>query len=883
MDEMAPQERDHGDAPLWARVVAWRFTPDSNQTGFVPCLQAHDVPALGVVAFFDNPDTTRFGALSATEMGAELTADIAARILDGQECSLVEKVRSIVFERIAAFPNEIPLNDATASIIAERIAGSSPDTTHIDAELRWLGTHDRQVAVGVARTAAENATAGPPFEILLASCRALIEFGSEEDVDVVYRTAERLAVGGYPDVAGELAAGALTSSPSAARLVPLLSRFASNGWPLGAPLAEAIESAEPTLVLEMATALPIGWCGPHLLQPLSRRDGMVIVGRLADLPAEQRAWVIDNGGWSDDAYEALARAASELDEPVVDAIFRRIAAQTSATLASSSGMRVFPRLGIKLLCEAVLSGRLDVESPALGVLALAPSTTRVSVFRRLSWRSPERAVLMMQLVVKGSLDDVVELSDELRNLGAPARSAALEHIAPLVPDPIAAKLVELFADDEVALASLSSAPIPAGVVLQRWVESDDMTAFRALDASEHSATRLDHARELLLTPRAGDNHAMSDLTEVLTELARAHAHLEVCLFLCTPDAVARSSLLVAALRILAEASQAEDLGSDVLAACATLCRNNTSVDVRRASYEVLRHCAVQPALVELLVERREVEPLLQEDVSALIAHVVDRLEMQLQDGQLDDVGPLALLQQLSPQAAVAHARRFAADPHRPENRRVGVQILGDHGDPQTDLPTLQDAVRDPNAEVQAAARSALRRLTVGDIQRAHERLGELAAFEPEWQNCDPVQLYGDHAEPIREALDRVAMNETKGLPGQAIDQLSEVAKYLLFRYVATLGADQGVSPDLVQRCARNDVDYGTVLRNGSLMGKLPWLSNLSALYEQRTEHPTRKRSLTVVPSKTDEDLEHAYRLFRDGVAPLLNALRKAVAEGSPTD
>lgn len=868
-----------GGTPLWARAVGYRFdTSNKGQTGFVTALNNGDAFALAVIAFFDNPNKGRFAAIQRHAIGPAAASVIASRIALGEQCTLLDKIRGVVYGAVAAEPSDVPLTDDVAAVLAARLRAGEGDVAVLEQELAWLGAHRPELAVSAASDLLTATPLAAPFSLTVLGCRAVAAFGAAADIETVFATADDVGAAGDPDTAGQLTALACNAGVDAARLTTNLLRFAANGWPMPVPLVSCVDELDARTVLEVAAQLPAAWSGPHLLAPLTKRAGVDVIRSLVSLPSDQVSWVIANGAFRDAELAELVRECRQVSETALAEAYSRVAAATSASIGRETALNALPRLGIRLLCDGVLAGELDVAAPELAVLATASASTRISVYRKVAWRSPDRASNLAQLLARGDLSDIVELADGIGELSLVAQDALLRQVAPALVEPVATRLVSALAESSNALSALASAPTPAAAVLNRWIAEDDIVAFRALESGEHASARLEHACELLLAGGGGEGRTPDVESELLGALAAANQHVDVCLQIASPEAARPADFVRRALDALVTTPDAvRAAAADVLEVCAALCRVHLSTDVRRAAYRVLELCPPSKDLVELLVERATVEPVLQEDVRAVANRSVERLERLLANGTAqDELEALNLLVALNPGAAVVHARQFVDDAHRPSHRRAGVVVLGDHGDPDVDQEILRNALGDPDAEVQASAQRALRRLTVGDIQRAHERLGELAEFGPEWAALDPVLLYGDHGEPVREALERVAANETKQLAGQAIDQLSEVAKYLVFRFISVCGPGAMLDAKLTQACATNSIDYGAVLKNGNLTARFGWITHIAALYDNRTEHPTKRSSLKVVPAKTDDDLVHAYRLFRDGVGPLLRQLESHV-------
>jgi hypothetical protein len=144
----------------------------------------------------------------------------------------------------------------------------------------------------------------------------------------------------------------------------------------------------------------------------------------------------------------------------------------------------------------------------------------------------------------------------------------------------------------------------------------------------------------------------------------------------------------------------------------------------------------------------------------------------------------------------------------------------------------------------------------------------MAELDPTWwSQLDPTRLFGTWGDALREGLDRVATNEGDENWGQAIDQLGEVAKILLYRCIDLAGTTAGVSSKLISGARTNDLAFGTALEAQQLLQTWSWIHHFASLHEQRTEHLVARGSTQTLPKMELADYEHAMRLFRDGAHP----------------
>ncbi len=194
---------------------------------------------------------------------------------------------------------------------------------------------------------------------------------------------------------------------------------------------------------------------------------------------------------------------------------------------------------------------------------------------------------------------------------------------------------------------------------------------------------------------------------------------------------------------------------------------------------------------------------------------------------------------------------------------------------------MQETLADePSEDVRKEIRRAIRRLRVGDSAAAHERLGELAgvADQESWTSLDPSAVYGSWTAAIVEGLDRVARADSQADYGTAIDQLDEVAKALLYRAIELAGDQAAIKEGNRAKAATNDLEYGSVLGWQTLNQVWPWVHNLGALHQLRTEHIAARGTVAPPPVRSSDDLTTARSFFKLGTAPCCELIRKCVTQ-----
>src|SRR5690606_7273652 len=117
---------------------------------------------------------------------------------------------------------------------------------------------------------------------------------------------------------------------------------------------------------------------------------------------------------------------------------------------------------------------------------------------------------------------------------------------------------------------------------------------------------------------------------------------------------------------------------------------------------------------------------------------------------------------VDPRAALPYARAILdTDTDSPTRRSLAAEILGRHGD-EEDIARLETAHRqEPDPATERALGMAIRRLKVGDLAAAHQRLGEWAGLDQEtWQGHDEKLVWANRGPALVEALDRIAKHQS---------------------------------------------------------------------------------------------------------------------------
>lgn len=413
-------------------------------------------------------------------------------------------------------------------------------------------------------------------------------------------------------------------------------------------------------------------------------------------------------------------------------------------------------------------------------------------------------------------------------------------------------------------------------MLGRWEETRDLAYFRALTNTEYAEQRLVPITDVVRD--YGSDINATDRRELLSTLEVSDTRYKVLIAIITdwgqhpgPDAATLEVALELASDHLRHGADPEPLveAAGPLSLTAPLA-------VRKALYASLVAAPPTPAVVSLLDERRSGETRTGKPaVTSAIDAIIEKLTtLAGSDDPHEAVQGLKMLDQLQPEAGLPFARHLAETATGATDRIIAIRILGQHGDRSKDPSLLrsifegEDAHPDP--KVRTEATHAIRRLEIGDLDAAHERLGLLAAKDPAaWMDeaHNPILLYGSWGDALQEGLDRIAQAETAENWRDAIDQLDEVAKVLLYRALEVAGPSEPSIASQVQRAQARDPNYGAVVGSQQLHQVWHWTRFFNALHAMRTAHITQPGSTTPPPKREPTDFEAAKVMFRDGTGP----------------
>ena len=874
-------------AKLDFQQLAELCTQDRHTEALLAAHAAKDADGVFLVSAYENPgDLSRIAHMLTIPRLCKPAVNL---VLDGIHQDDDGALTTLAYEAIKAHADDLRLSSEQAASLLSRMADSDDPIEDTGELLNWVFIHHPSVALVAARE--RVAAAQPGSHNTIEVVRALELLGASSDSSnraEVHDLANRCLDASQPESAGETIQHLQScTEDDVAAILTQLSRYSAEGWKVHEGYLRVVDGLSDVHVLEFRAAVPDGmtevWFEAHILPRLFAVHPDVIVRSL------------DGELWTDQAVTTVLALPSwgDIDAQLVVRAFKAVRNRGSQDLMSRARTTVkdlvvaadpgdhtaahFPRLGVRVLLQDALSGRSPPENPELAqALGHLHPDDRRSEFMRARWTSPTRAGLLAEIVSGTNPAEVSSLLEEVKDLSDPARCAFLTISGPALSQEQASEIAAYFAGDQVALETMARSEPTASVLLDSWTEDANLCSFRALIAAEDQRPiqhAMIHVRDYTLPFSAAVRSEMLEVIsehqdpvplalEIVSDWSREHP---------PPD----DGTLIAAMALLARNLTNSAAHGQVAETLASICRTHGSWKVREAAYEVLSNADPVDEVVDLLHERSKNEASAgQEAVEAAIATVAQKLVTGAQADDPAAAGALASLQKLSPQTALPAARRIASSAVDPEHRLLAVGILSNHGNREADvelLRTLADEYADPG--VRAEAQRGIRRLEIGDLHAAHERIGELADCESEaWNQLDPAVVFGSWAQAVQAALERIAENEASQNWGQAIDQLTELAKVTLYRAIEVAGSTNSFSEKVIAATSKPSSSFGSTLRNQQVMTAWPWVAHFGSLYGLRTEHVTEGNT-TAPPKKRDaDDFTHALRLFRDGAHSCLTLI-----------
>ena len=848
-----------------------------------------DLIGMLMVSIFDTGALLRVELLLEADGGRALATEIVLIGIERNDGD--DAITKLAYEALAAHSSDLPLASPQADILLKRLQTDEDALENADAAavFRWIAHHHRDQALALARAHVAEITVGDPDELDIAASRFLGASYEPDDhsalLDYAGRCAEAGHFGPHSTILGHLTT---VTDDDVARLLPQLGQYVPSNAAPGPGLVQLLGllTIDQIRILgaEIPTSLTDQWFTGHLLPHLFEARADELVGTLHEdwWPEASLTWILGPNAPSNNNNPALlSRVLHSVhrrgDPPRVKDAHQLILRQTLAAPAENSVRSAMPRLGARILLAEALQGNLDPDSPEiLEALNHLPADLRLDEYRAARWRQKTNAGLMAKVIAGVDVNDVEELISEIGALKSNARVAFLTEIASHLTEDIGARVATAFRDDEPALAAVVAGPASAEAVLHLWEETCDLAYFRALASTDYSEQRLAPIPNLV-------RDYSSDLTaqgrrELISTLELSDSRYELLLAMIhnweQHPGPGPANLEVVLELVSVHLKSGAD--PEPLVEAARPLSLTAPLRVRKALYAALAAGPATPAVVSLIDERRSGEAKAGKPaVMSTIDAITERLKEQAgSDDPHEAVDALKMLDQLQPKAALPFARRLARTATNPDKIIIAIRILGQHGDRTRD-PALLREIADgedahPDPRVRTEATRAIRRLEIGDLDAAHERLGMLTTKDPStWmdENHNPTLLYGSWADALQEGLDRIAQAETAENWRDAIDQLDEVAKVLLYRALEVAGSSKPTIAGQVQRAQARDPNYGGVVRSQQLHQVWQWTTFFETLHAMRTAHITQTGSTIPPPKRMQPDFDAAKVMFRDGAGP----------------
>ncbi len=832
------------------------------------------------------------GSLSRFELLLETEPDLATRVaLEGvRRNDTEEAITELAYVALAGYGEQLALTSSQASDLTEWMTNGDLVPTHATQVLEWIACHQRGHALRFARSHVEAAPAGSLGPLEIAAVKLLGASDTREDHAALLAYADRQVRANQYDSHGVVVSHLMTlRMADLQEFISQLGVYAASNQAPGPELVNLFGRFERDQIQAMVEGVPdpiaLPWFLNQVLPHLFLSHTEIVTRSLGQpwWPEEAVTWIVTRADWTPHArlLPVMLRAVKERsDSSEARRVRELILEAVQMAPADHAAKGDMPRLGVRTLLSEALSGDLAPEAAELkAALEHVDERLRIAEYKVARWKQPVRAERMARIVaLGGNIEDVLSLIDELRALPTRARRHFMLGICPHLVDDVAAQLSEAFADDPVGLAALASSPVGANAMLAKWQGTVELAYFRALASTEHSDSRLAEVPDLVRD--YGNDLATAERRELVTALGLTDGRYRVLTRIIgdwarhpQPD----PSVIKMALEL------AEDhlvLGADPDPLIdAGIVLSSAPVDLRKALYAAVGRARPTPALVAFLAERRDGEAAAgRPAVSDAIAATTAKLEAEAAtDDPHRAASAVTQLDMLAPVVALPVARWLSRAAPLADQRITAIRILGEHGNREADAGLLRAIAQGDEADgdprVRGEATRALRRLEIGDLAAAHEKLAELAGLDSDtWTDVDPQVLYGSWAETLRQVLDRIAKAETDENWAYGIDQLDEAGKILLYRALETAGVEHGRLKGLVKKAQSRDPKYGSVVNAQALAETWPWVAFFAALHAKRTAHANQAGSSAPAPKQTEADFDAMKVAFRDGAGPCLQVI-----------
>ena len=876
-----------------ARRALEHLGDDDAFEAFVTGVDSRDPHALVIGAIYGRPEVARLSRLRDMDaVGASLATDlILMGIVSPPDRAFYRETWRAVAENADRFRFAGDQSDRLRALILE--------TEELDSDQRaelvgWLHRHDAAVGLIVARELVDEHSPQASDAVELRAFEIVGATGETEDHERLHVLASRLVeanqIAHVPPVFGAIATPGPDDLDVIGDYVQAIGASAAALPPSVAGLLGRLDAATFVQLFERFVAAPNlhAWGSAHLL------PGVVDVHLPALIEATSESWWPEWGNvwltnqivWAEHPDGYLLSAITQLQASApnyADTLRSSLQAIITATPDQTQLSR-HPRLGAAFLFNEALAGDIAESHGALvAALKHLEPEHRIGVYHKANWRKKERAHVAVATIRAVGAEDLAntDIQVKISDLAPGVLMSVLDEVARETPAHGTVNLVELLIHDADALSVLAAHSGARAVLFERWDTENNLDAFRALLGALESATpetdpltlveakvrdysnRLSAVERVFVAAQLPDSEQSKLLSSILDDRHNP-----------TSNAPA-DELLIAAVR---ELGLFED-ASMVFEVLGQLGESYPAPEIRSAVVLTLGEQEPTAEIANYLQAReRDEVAKVRPAATAALDQIANRLdEIAGTDNRHVADPALAVLADVRPERALPHAQQRLSSPD-PETRQTAAIVLGAHGDASIHTADLERAVEhEPTKVTREAIEGAIRRLKVGDVIAAHEYLGELTDLAgPGWDSMDTADLYDEAAPLIVAGLDRVVSNRSSGHWGTAIDQLSEVAKYLLFRVIAVAGPGVGLKQALVGQAAANSIDYGSVLNNAQIYATWSWIASLNSLYQLRTEHLSKKNDMRPVKEATSDDFTSALVMFRQGAGQCLTVLRQAI-------
>jgi len=841
-----------------------------------------------IVSVFDDPTPCRLWLLFDQKGGPQITSSVVMAGIDRNEGGLTDLALQAIDHRGPQLPLDVGRAKALVATLAD--AECTLEDDRAAAVLGWVALHQPSIALKFSADHLREAPVRQPNP-LDQMALSLVGAGSAAGFhEVLLEWAGRCYEANQPEPANEIL-GYLDqpTDQDVAELAAFFMRHSESGWsptPGALRIVGQLEEGQIRIVgRSVPESLPAQWFNQHLLPQLFRLHTASLVAMLTEgwWHESSLSWIAQKAPWGSQNHQLLLpdvlrafRGSSQAR--FEEAIRVKLREQVVAAPADHCVRTAFPHLGARTLLDEALNARIPPTDDNLvqALNHLAPEVRR-RVYVDAKWKQQRRAVLAGEIIAAVDVTDAASKLVRTAAFDLPDDSldAWLRAIAGDLDPDSAQSLIDCRRKNVRALTAMATGNAAADLLLERWTSTHDLIAFEALSESIHSLDRLDSVPGAVRAYPG--NLATNDRCHLLELYGAQQDRRPVLMELLEdrkaprPNQRPGNDLLIVALGLLGEDLEDDDPG-DILKVLVDICLTYRDIPVRATTYAVLGRCKPTAPVVDILLRRKTDDRSAAEAVAAALKAAGQALDTWSANSVgVEHAEVLKRLTLVNPTLALPYARAILdTDADNPKHRALAADILGHHGN-DTDIARLELAHhQEPDPDTERAMAMAIRRRKVGDLAAAHQRLGELAGLpEESWQTLNEKAVWDNRGAALIAALDRIARHQAGHDFGSAIDQLSEVAKVVLFRAIDVAGDSLPLSQKNREKVRANTADYGEVLGWLQKSQNWPGISSLAALYDLRTEHVTPKGSHTPNPERGPDDYNRAEWLFQRGAGVLI--------------